>query len=131
MPATPAPGDASDPEESEWDLNNPEHCVEVLENRFPFHEISQAGVTIDQFNKISRFYVDSLKRKVPKAPLSQHFLKDLEDITASKKNRMNWLTCWGKQGSNSSFLKSLRSRPGAPRKNATPMGYRSEMKGMY
>jgi hypothetical protein len=96
VPATPAPGDASDPEESEWDLNNPEHCVEVLENRFPFHEISQAGVTIDQFNKISRFCVDSLKRKVPKAPLSQHFLKDLEDITASKKNRMNWLTCWGK-----------------------------------
>ena len=53
--------------------------------------------------------------------------------TSQQVRKIGW-TGWlagEKQGSNSSFLKSLRSRPGAPRKNATPMGYRSEMKGMY
>lgn len=56
----------------------------------------KCGVTVDQFERIARFYIDSLKKKTPKAPLSEWFLKDLDDITSTRKKRMEWLTCWAK-----------------------------------
>ena len=99
-PATPVPcqdaGDVaeSDADEDEWDMNNPMHCVEILENRFPANEVAKCGITPDQFSKTATFYVESLKKRTPKAPLAQHFLKDLEVITASKQKRFDWLKSW-------------------------------------
>ena len=81
---------------SEWDLNNPDHCCEVLEHRFPQADVEKRGFSLEQFEKICSFYVDSLKKKTPKAPLSDWFLKDLDDICSTKKKRMDWLLCWGK-----------------------------------
>ena len=50
----------------------------------------KCGITIPQFSKIAAFDIESLKKRVPKAPLP-------DDITSSRKKRLDWLTCWGKQ----------------------------------
>ena len=96
-PASPVPAAAPAPEaeedEDEWDLNNASHCVEILAELFPHSDLVKCGITIPQFSKIAAFYIESLKKRVPKATLAQHF----DDITSSRKKRLDWLTCWGKQ----------------------------------
>ena len=46
---------------------------------------------------IAAFDIESLKKRVPKAPLTHHFRADLDDITSSRKKRLDWLTCRGKE----------------------------------
>ena len=57
----------------------------------------KCGITIPQFSKIAAFDIESLKKRVPKAPLAHHFRADLDDITSSRKKRLDWLTCRGKE----------------------------------
>ena len=74
----------------------PEQCqplCEILAELFPHSDLVKCGITIPQFSKIAAFYIESLKKRVPKATLAQHF----DDITSSRKKRLDWLTCWGKQ----------------------------------
>ena len=81
-----------------------------------------------ELERLGNAWVSTANRLVP---LHRYLWKIWK--TSQQVRKIGW-TGWlagEKQGSNSSFLKSLRSRPGAPRKNATPTGYRSEMKGMY
>ena len=54
----------------------------------------KCGITIPS---IAAFDIESLKKRAPKAPLAHHFRADLDDITSSRKKRLDWLTCWGKQ----------------------------------
>ncbi len=104
VPSTPAPKSElhdceaqETEEEQEWDMNNPQHCCEILESRFPYDDMVKCNVKISEFTKISMFYIESLKRRAPKAPLSHYFLKDFDGITSTRQKRMDWLTSWGKQ----------------------------------
>ena len=96
----PASDMAADPgdEAQEWDLNDPQDVMDVIEHRFPFKDAEKAGFTLAQFSKIAAFYIDFLKKKSPKAPLSQHFKEDLDKgVVDSSKQRIAWLNSFAAQ----------------------------------
>lgn len=85
VPSTPAPkselhGEAqeSEEEQEEWDMNSPHHCCEILESRFPYDDMVKCNVKDSEFTQICMFYIESLKRRVPKAPLPHYILKDIK-----------------------------------------------------
>ena len=100
VPATSSghtPQDEPVPEEAEdeeWDLNNAEHVLDYLDTKFKQADLAKAGVSIAQFNKIARYYVDHLKKRTPKAALSYWFKQDMSAFDSSKL-RVQWLQQYG------------------------------------
>mmetsp|Transcript_7368 Transcript_7368/g.8302 ORF Transcript_7368/g.8302 Transcript_7368/m.8302 type:complete len:123 (-) Transcript_7368:19-387(-) len=89
--AAPAPDDSED----EWDLNNPRHCVQILNSKFESAELATAKLSPSQFTKVCAFFVDHLAKKTPKCELSLRFRKELDSgVWSNKKSRMGWLKAW-------------------------------------
>ena len=79
-------------------MNNPKHCIEILEHRFPEHDLKKSGLSLAQFGKVCEFYMEYLKRKTPKASLAHHFKSDLDHgIFSTSKKRMDWLKSFSAQ----------------------------------
>ena len=67
---TAAPAAAVLDEPPELDLNNPSDCVTYLEELYPGAEAVALGVSPDAFEKVARFYIEDLRARTPRAPLS-------------------------------------------------------------
>ena len=97
--------------DEEWDLNGPRDVMDIIDHKIPFHDVENARFTMPQFAKVSACYIELLKKKSPKAPLSQHFQEDVDKrVFSSSKQRIAWLSSFAAQRAKQFLIKLEKAK---------------------
>ena len=88
--------DGAQSDGSEWDLNNEDDVAEYLTTVVKAKDLEILGLSVQQCDKVIRFYISTLKKKTPKRPLSDWIQHEKSGWDTTKK-RQQWLRTFHSQ----------------------------------